>query len=144
MLQSQGSSVLFSGILAVKLTDGQAVRVASGLAAPRHDSHTRILCHETGGAGWNPGGFTSKFKGLQCCKPFHLCIRIESSLRPAIQALNNFQQRPQFFVPSFYCGGAIGVARRKLNVTHKFQEPGKLRADSCHIQNAVGLDVHAI
>jgi len=77
MLQSQGPSFQFSGILAVKLSDGQAAIVASGLAVPRHDSHTRVPCHETGGeAGWNPGGFTRKLNVLQCCKPFHLCIRI--------------------------------------------------------------------
>lgn len=83
-------------------------------------------------------------KAYSAASRFICAFGLKVAIGQQFKRLNNFQQRSQLFVPSFYCGGAIGVAWRKLNVTHKFQKPGKLRTDTGHIQNAMGLDVDAI
>ena len=79
VLRSQGTSIWFSGTLAVKLSDRHAASVAYDPALQRHNNDTSGLCSTQGGS--NPGGRTRKIHGLQRCKPFHLCIGLESGFR---------------------------------------------------------------
>jgi hypothetical protein len=55
-----------------------------------------------------------------------------------------FTAAKAIIVPSFHCGGALGLPWWKLHVPHEFHEPGKLGPDTGHIQNTVGFDVHTI
>jgi len=74
----------------------------------------------------------------------HCASALKVAFWQPFSSLNALQRRSPLFVASFYCGGAVGLPGWKLHVSHEFQEPGELRPNTGHIQNAVWLDVDAI
>jgi len=63
VLRSQGTSIRFSGTLAVKLSDRHAASVASDPAMLKHNGDSRGFCSNQGGS--NPGGRTRTTHGLK-------------------------------------------------------------------------------
>jgi len=120
MLRSQGTSIRFSGTLAVKLSDRHAASVASDPAMLKHNGDSRGICSNQGGS--NLGERTRKLRSLQRCKPFDLYIQLEGGFGSRFYSLNAFSPvrtaSSHHFIVVVVCGCPAGSCMFCINFTN--------------------------